>query len=105
MVDALTAIHGVVQGKTLPEFSADPTAQAAVERWFEIVGEAAKHLPESLQRQRPGVQWRAMIRMRDFLSHSYFRADAEELWQTATVDVPVALRERTSLLDEIDEPE
>ena len=44
------------------------------------------------------IPWRAMSGMRDKLIHAYDAVDLEEVWRTATVDVPsiaAKLRSRT----------
>ena len=47
----------------------------------------------------PSIPWRQMAGMRDKLIHAYDAVDVEEVWRTATVDVPevaATLRPRTS---------
>jgi uncharacterized protein with HEPN domain len=36
----------------------------------------------------PGVEWRAMARMRDRVTHRYWATDPEVVWSTATRSVP-----------------
>ena len=60
-------------------------------RSLEIVGEAAKKVPEDFRAQHPVVEWRAMAGMRDRLIHDYFGVDFELVWDVVRRHVP-ALR-------------
>lgn len=50
----------------------------------QIVGEAAKHLPDALTQQYPEIPWRSICGFRDVLAHSYFRAEESIIWDAAT---------------------
>jgi len=52
-------------GLTRDEFVANETLRRAFVRSLEIVGEAAKKIPEEFRAQYPTVEWRAMSGMRD----------------------------------------
>ena len=44
-------------------------------RRLEIIGEAAKGLPEDLRAKYPDVPWRDIAGARDIMIHEYFRVD------------------------------
>jgi uncharacterized protein with HEPN domain len=46
--------------------------QDAVIRRFEIIGEAATKISETIKTANPNVQWRLMKAMRNKLIHEYF---------------------------------
>jgi uncharacterized protein with HEPN domain len=56
-------------------FVSDETLRRAFVRSLEIVGEAAKQVPDAVRRELPDVEWRAMSGMRDRLIHGYFGVD------------------------------
>ena len=60
---------------TLESFAADETLRRAFARSLEVIGEAAKKLPEEFRARHPHVEWRAMTGMRDRLVHAYFGVD------------------------------
>ena len=61
-------------------FLADPMTQDAVIRNLEIIGEAAKRVPEASRARAPHLPWREMAGMRDKLVHDYFGVDLELVW-------------------------
>ncbi len=57
-------------------------------RKFEIIGEAAKQVPENIKQEYPSVPWKEMAGMRDKLIHFYFGVNYELLWQTIRNRIP-----------------
>lgn len=72
-------------------------------RSIEIIGEAAKHVPDDFRMRHPDIEWRSMAGMRDRLIHGYFGVDYELVWDVVTNKVP-KLRDAVSvILDGLDE--
>lgn len=67
--------------------------QKAVVRNFEIIGEAAKKIPDDFKRNFNQVPWRSMTDFRNHLIHEYFDIDLEILWDVVEFELP-DLRER-----------
>jgi uncharacterized protein with HEPN domain len=86
------------EGVTAETFLSDETLQRAFVRSLEIVGEAAKKLPESFRRSHPQVEWSAMARMRDRLIHGYFGVDYELVWEVVRVKIPQLHTELQAIL-------
>ena len=55
-------------------FIADERTQDAVMRNIEIIGEAAKGIPDEVTAGAPENAWRNVRGMRDILAHGYFGA-------------------------------
>lgn len=75
------------------EFFAEKMRQDAVERKFEIIGEAVKNLSQGFREKYSNVDWSYMAKFRDLLSHHYFGIDLDVVWSIAREDVPQALKQ------------
>ena len=65
---------------TRQEFAQDGKTIDAVVRNLEIIGEAAKQLPEEVRAKAPDVQWQKIAGLRDILIHAYSRVDLDIVW-------------------------
>jgi uncharacterized protein with HEPN domain len=72
---------------SFPAFLADERTRDAVIRNLEVIGEAAKNLPEEVTTKAPEIEWRKIRGMRDVLAHGYFGMDARVVWSTVTTKV------------------
>ena len=75
------------------DFLKDETLRRAFVRSLEVIGEAAKKVPEEFRVRHPQIEWRAMAGMRDRLIHGYFGVDHDLVWEVATQKVPALRRE------------
>jgi uncharacterized protein with HEPN domain len=60
-------------------FSDERTVDAVIHN-VQVIGEAAKHVPEGVCQQIPDVEWRKVAGMRDWVVHVYFGIDPDILW-------------------------
>ena len=70
------------------EFINDDKTKDAVERNFEIIGEATKKLPSDIKDKYPNIPFRQIAGMRDKIIHDYFGVDYSILWQTIQNRLP-----------------
>lgn len=90
---------------TFEDLEGDLRTQYALQRAFEIIGEATKRVDDSIREQYPDVPWRKMAGMRDVIVHKYFAVNLEVVWDTIYEDFPqIRPRLREILNDLPDEP-
>ena len=89
--DAAEKILRYVQGMDFDTFSQDQRTIDAVVRNFEIIGEAARHIPDEFKRSHPHISWREMTDMRNVLVHMYFGVDVDIVWGTIVNNLPPLL--------------
>jgi len=88
ILKAFESIESFVEGQSFENFKKDDKTSSAVIRKFEIIGEAAKQVPENVKQEYPSVPWKEMAGMRDKLIHFYFGVNYELLWQTIRNRIP-----------------
>jgi uncharacterized protein with HEPN domain len=98
--DSADAIAEFVTGRTLNDYLADRLLRSAVERQFEIVGEALRQLEKtapSLARQIPDLAH--AITFRNILIHGYTTIDDRTVWRTIKESLPGLRKSLSALLD------
>ena len=73
-------------------FSKDLKTRYAVIRCFEVMGEAAKRIPDEIRNKYPAIPWKIISAMRDRLIHGYDVVDDSVLWKTVVIDLPELLQ-------------
>jgi uncharacterized protein with HEPN domain len=68
------------QGMTFEQFRADDKTYDAVVRNLEIIGEAAKSLPDDVRAMMPDIEWSKATGLRNIVAHAYFGISDEILW-------------------------
>lgn len=88
ILDEAKFLLSASKGVDWESFQKDEVLKRAFVRSIEIMGEAAKNIPESVQQQCPGIEWRAIAGMRDRLIHAYYGVNYRLVWDSVTNKVP-----------------
>lgn len=86
------------RGMTKGQFLKDLKTQSAVLHQLLILGEAVKRLSDDFRQRHTTVPWRLIAGMRDKLIHGYDSVDLNEVWKTASEDMPNLLNQLEPLL-------
>ena len=97
---AMDSIEAFVGEMDLETFQADDKTSSAVIRKFEIIGEAARQIPEEIRQTYPQVPWKEMAGMPDRLIHFYFGVNYRLVWRTIKEDIPTAKLQIQRTLEE-----
>ena len=88
ILDAIGKIEEYLEGSTENAFYKNTLIQDGVIRQIQIIGEAVKRLSDALRESYPDIPWQDIAGMHNKLVHDYFGVDMEEVWLTATEDIP-----------------
>ena len=92
MYDALEASKKIAQfteGKSFQEYDKNDLLRSAVERQFEILGEALNRLKKIDQETLDSIEgYRGAISFRNILAHGYDIADNVVVWGIIEKDLP-----------------
>ncbi|MBI2877362.1 MAG: DUF86 domain-containing protein [Candidatus Tectomicrobia bacterium] len=80
ILEAIAQIREYTSGFDYTRFTQDRKTQDAVARNLEIIGEAARRLPESLCAAAAEIEWRKIVGLRNILAHEYFGVSLPVVW-------------------------
>ncbi len=87
IADAILKMKSFIKDVRYEQFLKDDKTQFAVIRALEIIGEAARQIPEDIKNQYSDLPWQEIVKMRDKLIHHYYGIDLEVVWNTVSQDL------------------
>ena len=93
ILQAIAKTRDYVAGVTHESLAQDSMRIDAVIRNLEIIGEAAKMIPESIRVEYPNIEWKKISGLRDILAHHYFEVDLDIVWDIVQNKLPELERE------------
>jgi uncharacterized protein with HEPN domain len=88
ILEAIEKIERFTSDMRYEESIEDPKTVDAVLRNFEVIGEAAKNVPEDTRQEYDDVPWSEMAGMRDKLIHGYATVELQIVWTTIEEELP-----------------
>ncbi|MFA7658724.1 MAG: DUF86 domain-containing protein [Candidatus Gastranaerophilaceae bacterium] len=98
---AVNKILNYTKNMDFDMFQNDEKTIDAVERNFEIIGEAVKNLPEKIKNSYTKVPFKQIAGMRDKLIHDYFGVDYEIVYKTIIDKLPEFKTQIEKIIKEI----
>ena len=80
MIEFCERVIQYTDGLTREQFESERKTYDATIRNVELIGEAAKNLPDDVTDRYPDIPWRRIKRTRNILAHVYFGVDNDTLW-------------------------
>ena len=100
---ACALLTDFTSGRTFAEYSSDPMLRSAIERQFEIVGEALGQLSKSHPETAGAItEYRRIIAFRNVLIHGYDVVSDEVVWGVVEGNLPTLSQEVEALLVKAD---
>ena len=103
LLDMLLAAREAVElasGMTFAAFERNRTAQLAIMKAVEIVGEAASRVSADTKETHTEIPWSGIVGMRNRLVHGYFDINLLRVWETVEQDIPRLIDQLERLIPE-----
>jgi uncharacterized protein with HEPN domain len=85
---SIDRIEQYIKNLSFDAFSDDQKSVDAVVRNLEIMGEAARRLPDEFKEKYSEIEWYKVVGLRHRIVHEYFGIDLEIIWQILKKDLP-----------------
>lgn len=100
MRDNAQRVLTTMSDRSRSDIDTDEMLQAALIRWMEVIGEAARRVPEEFRSDYPNVPWRQTTALRNVLIHDYDTVDFDLLWQIIQERLPLLMQQLQAIIDE-----
>jgi len=88
IISAMDKAMDFVKNISYEEFIQDDKTVFAVVRALEIIGEAAKNIPDDIRKNYPEIPWKDIAGMRDKVIHEYFGVKLSIVWRAVKEEIP-----------------
>jgi uncharacterized protein with HEPN domain len=105
ILDEITLIRSVCRTLTFEEFRDDKAKEHTITRAQEIIGEAAKNVPERVKKEHPEIPRKFMAGLRDKIIHGYFAINYDIVWDVITCKIPELEPKIRAICDEMEADE
>ncbi len=88
------------QGRRRVDLDLDRMFELALVRLMEVLGEAARRVPNEFRQCYPHIPWQDTTDLRNVLIHDYDTVDFDELWRIIQVHLPPLVSQLQAIIDE-----
>ena len=98
LISEAEQIRILIGDETKEQFLADERTKRAVCMTLINIGELIKNLSEGFRLTHNDIPWKLIAGLRDVTAHKYQTLKMEDIWETATSDVPRLKQQLTDIL-------
>lgn len=88
ILHSIERIEKAICALTYDAYAQNEDVQDITDRRFQIIGEAARKVPEEIRQNHSQLPWSKMIGLRNFVVHEYKRVDRRVVWDTINKELP-----------------
>lgn len=98
-INACKLILEFTEGMSVTDYCHNPKTKAAVEREFEIIGEAFNRIKKiDINLLDKIDNWKEIIGFRNVISHGYDVVEDEIVWDSVQNDIPILIKQLNLLI-------
>jgi uncharacterized protein with HEPN domain len=98
MLQATRDLMDFTQGVTFAAYSSNKMMRMAVERGFQVLGDAGRRVSENLKAEHPEIPWSSVVKHRNVIVHDYADLSLERIWEVIQRALPVLARDLERLV-------
>lgn len=88
ILECIGRIQEYVSDMDCDDFLRDGKTQDAVVRNLGVIGEASKHIPESIKEKYREIEWGRIAGLRNRIIHDYLGVDMKIVWKIKEQELP-----------------
>ena len=100
MRDNARRVLTTAEGRSRVDLDDDEMLEAALIRWLEVLGEAARRVPDEFRSRYPDVPWQDTTDLRNVLIHGYDTIDLDQVWFIIQEHLPPLMQQLQQIIDE-----
>jgi len=100
ILSAIEDIESYKSGMDLAAFQSDDKTLSATILKLEIIGEAARRIPDAVRKLHPEVPWQELADRGEALIRRYREVKPQQVWETITKDLPTLKLHLRRILEE-----
>ena len=93
ILEAISKIEKSTKDISKEKFKRNAEIWDATLMRLQIIGESIKKIPNQVKRRNKNVEWEKMARVRDIISHTYFRVNVDIIWDVLKNKIPKLKKE------------
>lgn len=91
-------VLGFTEGLSFEQFQRSDLVYDAVLHNLQVIGEAAKNVPDEIRQRFPAIEWRKISGFRDIVAHQYFSISDSIVWDIVQNKIPALASEVEKVL-------